>query len=981
MSWLGIIPHCRKIFLQNCGIRFILKHLLCIVCVVLFSQSLLAQYRLKNSGIPIIERLTQTYKNKDLSLSDLDAIIREISQDGLFQVVYAEQVGPGLVVIRAQQSIKLKKIEITGNASYNKQELIETMGIKTGQVLSNIEIVQAIDKIKKLYQSSGFFNFNLDYSKNLTEDGLTLKIDINESDYCIIEDVQVFSKNRYLNKLVKELIPQFKNTSYQKETTSVIEKRLNELLLENRFLTAKIQNTATIFNQNKTRVKLKFTITNAVQYEFVFHGNEFFSHFDLLKQSGIGSKFLYLSDSSSEIEEAVLETYLENGFPKIEVKSSERYFEESQKRVFIFKIDEGPRIRIGDVEVVGKISRKKSYYVDLFNEFLAKEAHSVYYVKKDIEHAAEAMVVHLKRQGHLVAELLSVNAEITDQDTARITIQIDEGILTYVRQILFRGSKSFSNIELKETVKIEANKPLNIADVEESFDRLENFYRTKGYLEFQIKNRNATVIQYKKGQPYADLVYQVSEGPKIKVKSIRVNGTQKTKQYVVIRELDFKAGDLLTLERLTNSLDRLERTGIFGKVDIRSLEQGSPDGNRTIVVDVEERKPGLFSSGVGILNEGRLASRGYVGALYNNLGGKARGVSARVDLRYEDQVYYVQNRVALAYYEPYLTEDRLRGRVSLVREQALYSFNFGQPIIRSSNELRFSTEKEFNKHWRFTYNVWGFVNQESFFASDSNQQSDEIVVQNIGTTGPLLEIDYRNDQFLPTDGTITRIDFEYSDPIIGSSRDNPNVDGRDPVTGLRRDARSEINYYRTTFSTTHYTPLTKSKRWVWTNSLRGGYLRNISSRDDSGVPPVRSFFLGGSSTIRGFSIGTTETVPGQRELCIKQGLITPDQQTSQCRFDDIFTRDDSAFVLFKSELRFPISGNFGGLVFYDGGAVILGEFSLEDPYRDSVGFGFSYDTPVGAFVIQLGYKLDRKLGGTYYDKESDIAVHLAIGTF
>jgi len=146
---------------------------------------------------------------------------------------------------------------------------------------------------------------------------------------------------------------------------------------------------------------------------------------------------------------------------------------------------------------------------------------------------------------------------------------------------------------------------------------------------------------------------------------------------------------------------------------------------------------------------------------------------------------------------------------------------------------------------------------------------------------------------------------------------------------------------------------------------------------------VRSFFLGGSSTIRGFSIGTTETVPGKRELCLRQRVISPTQSTSECDFDEIFVRDDSAFFLVKSELRFPLAGNLGGILFYDGGAVYLGEFSLEDPYRDSIGAGIKYDTPVGSFVLQMGYKLDRKMGGidTVYDRESDFAIHLAIGNF
>ena len=243
----------------------------------------------------------------------------------------------------------------------------------------------------------------------------------------------------------------------------------------------------------------------------------------------------------------------------------------------------------------------------------------------------------------------------------------------------------------------------------------------------------------------------------------------------------------------------------------------------------------------------------------------------------------------------------------------------------------------------------------------------------------MVGFDYRNVQFLPPDGSYTRFEFEYSDPLLGSSKGNPSQD--QSILANLKEPQNEINFFKTSFSTTFYTPLTKSKRWVWANSLRGGYLKNISGQQNSGIPTTKSFFLGGSSSLRGFSLGTTETVPGKRELCMKNNLISSGDETNACDFNSIYVKDDSTYFLFKSELRFPIYGNIGGILFYDGGAVYLGEFALEDPYRDSVGIGLRYDTPVGSFVMGLGYKLDRKQKSTYYDKEGEVAFHLAIGTF
>ncbi len=937
-----------------------------------------AQYYLKKSNIPIIDGMTKSYMGQSLSLRDLDRIVKEISQDGLFQVVYIEKVQGDYVQIKAEQSTKIVKINIGGNVSFSKDEILSKMAIQPGQILSRVEIQRAIANLEQSYRNLGYYNLKVNSTEEKTDEGLILNIEVFEQDYCLIEDIRIKSKNENLNNLLRKELQSYFMANYQKNTSSKIEKKINNLLLNNRFLTAKVTNTTAIFNKDKTRVSLNFNIESPIQYEFLFHGNSFFSHYDLVRETQVGTKFLYLSDSSSEIIEKIIELYRENGFAKVSVDFSEKFFGEEQKKVFLFEINEGPRIAIGKIIVSGKISKPPRFYENLFKKLLTEQNHTIYFVQKDVENAAENLITDLRRKGHLQAELTALNIEFNEQNRANISLQIDEGILTYVRQVLFRGAKSFSNIQLQEQVEIEPNQPLSIDQVEKSFDKLSNFYKERAYLEFQIKNPDSSVIQYNPGQPYADIVYQIDEGDKVKVKDIQITGLKKTQEYIVRRELDFKEGDYLYMSRVNNSVRRLERSGLFARVDVRTLERAKDEDVTTVVIETDERKPGLFSSGVGLLSEGRLTYRGYLGVLYNNIGGKARALSGRVDLRYQEDVNYIENRIALAYYEPYIFEDRVRGRLSLIREQQLFDFRAGDSDILSTNELRFSLEKEYSRQFRFTYNVLGFSNQETFNVRELQTRRSF----NVGMTGPIFELDKRNDQFLPTDGSYSRFELELSNPVLGST----NRETRTVVAFDSQDRfsdTSEINFYRATFSTTHYIPLTDNRRWVWVNSVRGGYLKNMSDRDGSGVPRVRSFFLGGSSTIRGFSIGTTETVPGKRELCLRQRVIGPTQSTSDCDFDEIFVRDDSAFFLVKSEVRFPISGNLGGILFYDGGAVYLGEFSLQDPYRDSVGAGLKYDTPVGSFVLQMGYKLDRKTGGinSFYDRESDFAIHLAIGNF
>ena len=62
-------------------------------------------------------------------------------------------------------------------------------------------------------------------------------------------------------------------------------------------------------------------------------------------------------------------------------------------------------------------------------------------------------------------------------------------------------------------------------------------------------------------------------------------------------------------------------------------------------------------------------------------------------------------------------------------------------------------------------------------------------------------------------------------------------------------------------------------------------------------------------------------------------------------------------------------------IFYDGGQVLIENFNLGDTWRDSVGIGFRYNTPVGPLNLEYARKLDRK------PDEDDGAFHLSVGVF
>ena len=110
---------------------------------------------------------------------------------------------------------------------------------------------------------------------------------------------------------------------------------------------------------------------------------------------------------------------------------------------------------------------------------------------------------------------------------------------------------------------------------------------------------------------------------------------------------------------------------------------------------------------------------------------------------------------------------------------------------------------------------------------------------------------------------------------------------------------------------------------------------NAVGGDESNVPFAKKFFLGGSTSIRGWD--RFEVSP------LSSGLPIG---------------GDSMLEL-SAELRAGLRGNLGGVVFIDAGNVWAGpfDFALND-LRYAVGPGLRYQTPIGPIRFDFGWQLN-----------------------
>jgi outer membrane protein assembly factor BamA len=125
------------------------------------------------------------------------------------------------------------------------------------------------------------------------------------------------------------------------------------------------------------------------------------------------------------------------------------------------------------------------------------------------------------------------------------------------------------------------------------------------------------------------------------------------------------------------------------------------------------------------------------------------------------------------------------------------------------------------------------------------------------------------------------------------------------------------------------------------------------------VPFFKRYFLGGATNLRGW---------GRFEVSPLSGSGLP--------------IGGHSFVNFTTELRFPLLGKVGAVVFLDGGNVWTNpwDFNLND-LRYDAGPGLRYDTPVGPFRLDVGWQLN-PIPGLLVNGEPQkrpLRVHFSIG--
>ncbi len=890
-------------------------------------------------------------QNSDVSISTLDKAVKYLMGLGIFDSVAINKSsrsdGSTVFSLDSKAIKKVAGFKIKGNNAFSEDEILGTIHIKTEDVFDSNTLLEGLTRLQSTYADQGFPDAEIDFDvKDLGASQVQVNLDIREKTPHLIADIIVDSPNRDLNRQTVRLLSKRVGQRFTATAVADIQKQARSFFVKEGYYKSELSKVQKEGSPNAQI--LKFEISNPYKYYVSFKGNSKVSAPDLKELLDLDNYGGNPQNFVQELTTKINSYYLSEGYARVSVEAQESDGSADFKKDLYFQISEGAQIEIEQIEITGKFSKDSNFYQKIIRDSASPLIKKGFYNRDDLDAVLKNLTIALQNEGFLKAKIISTRTQFNKEKTkVTIVINLDEGAATQVQRISFKGNQAFTEIKLREILLVKSNESLKLDALEKSIQDLKQFYRSRGYLEMHLINEGESLITYNENNTQADLTFDIAEGPQVRVASIVIEGNTITKDRVIRKELEFKEGDTLTPDITEESISRLERVGLFNSVEIKTLQENTQISDRTVLVRVTERDPGLFNFGAGVKNEYDLTVRGYTGLSYRNLGGTARGISGRVETNYNlPYIKYPETEITSGFLEPYLFDTRMRGRVSLARSTKVTEYNLksDQGNVTLTNQIGFLVEQDWTSHILLSWNLWQFASLQDYPLRED--PTIPIVTQNIAKIGPSIEIDYRDNKFISTKGSFFKLGLEYSDPVFGSTE--------------------TINFYKTSALYKHFTPLHPG--WVWANNLGGAYLRNLSTREDGGVPyDKEGFTLGGRSTIRGFEATSSERFPNDVDLGAENFLL----------------KTEASFFLLKSELRFPIYGQFGGAIFYDGGSVYVKGIDFKDNYRDAIGFAFRYATPVGPFNIEFGYKLDRQDRGTppNVTHEDPYRIHISIGTF
>ncbi|HWU42045.1 MAG TPA: POTRA domain-containing protein, partial [Bdellovibrio sp.] len=651
----------------------------------------------------IYKRFPQAEKEK-ISLDVADDIIRNLQLRGDYDRLQVLDEGNQYKVVFIKTK-KIADVTFAGLHFYSKTEASNIFNVKSGTPFDQQTLVDQGEKLRQSYRDQGFQNAVIDIEMPSRPDGnVDINIKVTENKRTLVRTITLQSPNEELNKKLSNKLDSFLDDPLTDKTLVEINKKARAYLIDQHYVRADFSTPVVSYNAaDESQAILTYRLDRVESYKFEFNGFRLLRNKDVREALDLDTYYSPNPNIGAELALKIKNYSIAQGYARAEVSFEEEETGPYQKTI-TFSIDEGPRIKIQDIVITGKFSRKAQHYVHIIRDHSSPVVSDGYFNKDDLDTGLKNLTLQLQNEGYLQAKIVSSRIQYShDKSEIILHVNLDEGPLTVIKTVEFSGNSSYTNEQLLKVTGIRPG-PLKLNQIEAAVANLKTHYRDNGYIEMQLLNEKEDLVTYDETSTQAILHFKIFEGPQVRAAAIIIEGNSFTKDSVILHELEIQQGQLITPQKIEDSVTHLQRTGFFSTIDVRTLEEKTNVANRTVLVKVTERDPGTFLVGAGATNERKFTLRGYTSVGYRNLWGTGRGVSLRLEGNYNIAEFrYLESKVVLGYLEPYLFNSRIRGRVNITLSSQITDYTIGQ--VTDLNSYTYTIEKDLTTHILGTWDI------------------------------------------------------------------------------------------------------------------------------------------------------------------------------------------------------------------------------------------------------------------------------------
>ncbi|MDR2194450.1 MAG: outer membrane protein assembly factor BamA [Treponema sp.] len=332
-------------------------------------------------------------------------------------------------------------------------------------------------------------------------------------------------------------------------------------------------------------VRIQFTVTERPTISKIeFVGNSKVRRGDLAAAISLKAHDVANQTKIKAAEEAILAAYIAKGFPNIKVSSRVR--EDKDGMVAItFTIIEGERISIAAFYFEGNkqfpAKTLQSQLVSKTKGILNDGAFSEAKLLED----QRAIIKYYRDRGYIDVKVTPTLQRDTDEKgdvSLSITFTIQEGESYRFGGITFEGNSIFSTEELSKLVRSKQDEIINGTRLDADLERIRDKYYENGYIF------NAIDVQGNRGDGYFSYHIVISEHGRAHIESIRIQGNEKTKDSVILREIPMESGDVFSRTKVLEAMQNLYSLQFFSSV-VPDMEEGSNENLMNLIFTVEEQ--------------------------------------------------------------------------------------------------------------------------------------------------------------------------------------------------------------------------------------------------------------------------------------------------------------------------------------------------------------------------------------------------------